>query len=193
MNSSLELRTSKMFTKGLMPIPEKSYIRVIYLGKLKLMSKNRKRRNSESERTPTLDEMMKEIWIQASTFNRENFISGHLACSKSLHVVQLLEGDENVVESLMKRIWRDPRVVIEKVFRKKMMTMHAGWQLSMCYSFDITTTERQLIKNKDVSLEKIFEMMKNTYEVRKENLDVTLFYKHIIECILLKYVSSGLV
>jgi hypothetical protein len=174
-------------TEGLMPIPERSYIRTIYLGKLVL---RHKASECSKKGTPTLEEMMREIWEKASIYNRENFISGHLACSKSLHVVQLLEGEEQIVNSLMERIRKDPRVTIKMEFKKKLKTMHLGWQLSMCYSFEITSTERQLIQNEKISLEKMVDMMRNTYQVRQENLDVTAFYKHIIECILLKYISS---
>merc|ERR550534_698422 len=61
---------------------------------------------------------MNDIWKKSSVYNKANFISGHLACSKSLHVVQLLEGEEEAVEALMKKIRRDPRVEIEKELRK---------------------------------------------------------------------------
>merc|ERR1719510_1970791 len=136
--------------------------------------------------------MMKEIWQQASVYNKANFISGHLACSNSLHVVQLLEGEEEVVQSLMERIRKDPRVTIEEEFSKNLLTMNIGWELSMCYSFEITSSERSLITSDDVSIEKMFDMMKNTYQARNEKLDIPAFYKHIIECILLKYMSSTL-
>merc|ERR1711920_661878 len=135
---------------------------------------------------------MKDIWKEASVYNKANYISGHLACSKSLHVVQLLEGQEEVVQSLMKRIRKDPRVTIEEEFSKTLLTMNVGWELSMCYSFEITSSERNLIISDDVSIEKMFDMMKNTYKARKEKLVIPAFYKHIIECILLKYMSSAL-
>lgn len=177
-----------MLTEWLMPIPEKSYIRVLYLGKLKLRWKD----SQKSGPAPTLEEMMKDIWNQASVFNKENFISGHLSCSKTLHVVQLLEGEEQIVQSLMGRIRKDPRVVVEHEFSKELLTMNAGWEISMCYSFQITPSERELIKNKDISIQQMFDMMKSTFQVRQENLNIPTFYKHIIECILLKYISGRL-
>jgi len=180
-------KTSILLTERLMPIPEKRYTRIIYLGKLVLRYKASDRNKKDK---PTLEEMLKEIWEEASIYNRANFISGHLACAKSLHVVQLLEGEEQIVTSLLERIRRDPRVIITKIFKKELMTMQVGWQVSMCYSFEITSTEQELIKNKKVSIEKMVDMMKNTYQVRRQNLDVPTFYKHIIECILLKYIST---
>jgi len=183
-----------MLTEGLEPIPEKSYTRILYLGKLKLMRLDGGEHNNqvESSNGITLEEMMNEIWSKSSVYNKANFISGHLACSKSLHVVQLLEGEDTVVDTLMKKIRKDPRVVIQKELRKKLLTMSVGWELSMCYSFEITSSERNLIKNEDISIEKMFDMMKNTYQVRQEKLDIPAFYKHIIECILLKYISTTL-
>merc|ERR1719177_96865 len=80
--------------------------------------------------------MISDIWKVARKFNSSNFISGHLAFTKSLYVVQLLEGLEDVVNPLMERIRRDPRVVIEKVFKKRLLTMNLGWEVSMCYSFN---------------------------------------------------------
>jgi len=180
-----------MQVKRLMPIPEKSYVRMMYLGRLNLLYKEgSKHKNSvNSKSRPTLEEMMKDIWKEASAFNRENFISGHLACSKSLLVVQLLEGEKQVVESLMERIRKDPRVSIEQEYSKELFTMSVGWQLSMCYTFEITSSERTLILDDGVSVEAMFNKIKNTYQARKEKLDIPAFYKHIIECVLLKYMS----
>jgi len=184
-----------MLTKRLMPIPEETRTRIIYFGKLVLRHKNSER-NKKSP--PTLEEMMREIWEEASIFNSANFISGHLAYTKSLHVVHLLEGREKIVNLLMERFLKDPRVIITKVIKRESTTKYVGWQLSMCYLFEITSAERQLIKNKEVSLEKMIDMMmssekkidmtKNIYQVKLENLDVPYFYKHLIECILLKYI-----
>jgi len=185
--SKKKKNTSILLTERLMPIPEKRYTRIIYLGKLVLRYKACER---NTKGAPTLEEMIKEIWEEARIYNSKHFISGHLACTKSLHVVQLLEGEEKIVTSLMERIRRDPRVIIAKEFKKELMTMQVGWQLSMCYSFEITPTERQLIKNENISLEKMVDMIKNTYQVRQQNLDIPTFYKHIIECILLKYIST---
>jgi len=181
-----------MFTNWLMPIPEKSYIRVMYVGRLKLVWKDEPEVHCWTKRrtAPTLEEMIKDIWEKASVFNKEHFISGHLSCSKTLHVVQLLEGEEGIVRDLMGRIRKDPRVVIEHVFMKNLLTINAGWEISLCYSFEITPVERKMVQNKDLSIQQMYDMMKNTYQVRKENKDIATFYKNIIECILLKYIFN---
>jgi len=176
-----------MFTKGIMPTPEESYVRVLYLGKLNPLYKE-DRKHPEAKSTPTLEVMMWQIWNEASAFNKANFISGHLSYTASLHVAQLLEGEENAVHSLMSRIRKDPRVVIELELRKKLSTLNVGWEMSMCYSFEVTLPESRLITNNGISLGETFDRMENTYQVRKQKLDVPKFYKHIIDCILLKYV-----
>merc|ERR1719317_1046395 len=138
---------------------------------------------------PTLEEIIWDIWQVASAFNRSNFISGHLSCAGTLHVVQMLEGKEKVVLSLMKRIRKDPRVIVEKEFIKRQLTMHLGWALSMCYSFEITSAQLKLVQDEDLSMEEMFDMIKNPYEVKEERLNIPKFYKETIETILLKYIS----
>jgi len=138
---------------------------------------------------PTLEEMIEDIWQEASVFNRNHFISGHLACSNTLHVVQLLEGKEKVVLALMKRIRKDPRVVIYKEFVKEQLTMNIGWAISMSYSFEISSAQLDLHQDKDLTMEDLFDLMKNTYEVRQKSLNLVSFYKEIIETMLLKYIS----
>lgn len=59
----------------------------------------------------------------------------------------------------------------------------------MCYSFEITSAQLRLVQDSDLTLEEMFDMMKNSYEVRQENLNITGFYKEIVETILLKYIS----
>jgi len=181
-----------MHCEFLMPIPEKSYIRVVYLGKLQLLPKLSldDEKSDEVARKPTLDEMIKDIWKKSSVYNRRNFISGHLSCSKTLHVVQLLEGEEGAVLSLMKRIRKDPRVIIEKEFTKKLLSMNMGWGVSTCYSFNITKAQLGVVKRDDITLEKLFTMMKNTYQARREKLKLHTFYKNVIDTMLLKYIST---
>jgi len=180
-----------MYNEWLMPIPEKRYIRVAYFGKLQLLPKPVLSLDDEKlVEKPTLEEMLMEIWQKASIFNRKNYISGHLACSKSLHCVQLLEGRQATVMSLMKRIRKDPRVVIYKEFKKELLSMNHGWGISMCYSFDITSAQLRLVQSDNVSLESMFDMIKNTYEVRKENVKLQAFYKNINETMLLKFMSE---
>lgn len=180
-----------MYSEWLMPIPEKKYVRVAYFGKLQLLPKPILSLDDEKlEETPTLEEMLMDIWQQASQFNRKNFISGHLACSKSLHCVQLLEGRQETVMALMERIRRDPRVVILKEFKKELLSMNHGWGISMCYSFDITSAQLRMVQSDNVTLESMFDMIKNTYEVRKENVKLQAFYKNINETMLLKFMSE---
>ena len=59
----------------------------------------------------------------------------------------------------------------------------------MCYSFEITSAQLSLVEDEDLSMEEMFDMMKNTYEVREERLNLPNFYKETIETILLKYIS----
>merc|ERR1719221_1933018 len=103
---------------------------------------------------------MNDIWEKASVFNRTHFISGHLSCSKTLHVVQLLEGKQKVVLSLMERIRKDPRVVIYKEFIKEQLSMNVGWAISMCYSFEIASAQLELVQDQELTLEEMFDMMK---------------------------------
>jgi len=174
-----------MLTEWLQPIPEKKYTRVVYVGKLRLVNKD----GSSMKDAPTLEEMIEDIWKQASVFNRTNFISGHLSCANTLHVVQLLEGKEKVVLGLMKRIRKDPRVVIFKEFVKEQLSMHVGWEISMCYSFENASAQLRLVEDPDLTMEEMFDMMKNTHQVKQESLNLPSFYKEIIETILLKFIS----
>jgi len=175
----------------LLPIPEKSYLRVVYLGKLRLLPSLSidDEKSDEPERWPTLEEMIREIKEESRLYNKAHFISGHLACSKTLHVVQLLEGENGEVKSLMKRIRKDPRVDIQKEFHKTLLSMNMGWGVSTCYSFDVTPAQLKVIARSDISLERLFGMMKYTYQAKREKLKLTDFYKNVIETMLLKYIS----
>jgi len=178
-----------MLTEWLAPIPEKKYIRVLYIGKLRLVNKHDCDDSNSNKAKPTLEEMIDDIWRGASEFNRANFISGHLSCANTLHVVQLLEGKEKVVLKLMKRIRKDPRVVIYKEFIKEQLSMHTGWGISMCYSFEITSAQLSLVQDTGLTMQEMFDMMKNTYQVRQESLNLPKFYQEIIETILLKFIA----
>jgi len=178
-----------MLGEWLKPIPEKNYIRVVYVGKLRLVNKD----GSSMKDAPNFEEMVEDIWKEASVFNRSNFISGHMSCAETLHVVELLEGEEKAVLGLMKRIRNDPRVVIYKEFVKKQLSMHVGWAISLCYSFEITRAQLSLVQDTDLTIEKMFYMMKNTYQARRESWNLSSFYKRIIETTLLKfiYITEG--
>jgi len=175
-----------MFAQWSQPIQEENYIRVVYIGKLRLVSKS----GEKLEKKPTLEDMINDIWKGASEYNRRNNISGYLTCAKTLHVVQLLEGEEDVIFSLMERIRRDLRLVIYKEFVKKHLPMHVGWAISMCYSFEITSGRLEHVQDSELTIEEMFDMMKNTDEVRQESLSLPMFYKEIMETILLKFITS---
>eukprot|EP00495_Collosphaeridae_sp_1-RS-2012_P003473 TRINITY_DN2882_c0_g1_i2.p1 TRINITY_DN2882_c0_g1~~TRINITY_DN2882_c0_g1_i2.p1 ORF type:complete len:111 (-),score=20.25 TRINITY_DN2882_c0_g1_i2:23-355(-) len=100
-----------------------------------------------------------------------------------------LEGKKEVVENLMKRIRKDPRVDIHKEFLNEQLSMEKGWSVSMCYSFEISSAQLSLLQDDDLTLEDMFNMMKNTHEVRRETLNLPGFYKEIIETMLLKFIS----
>jgi len=176
-----------MNAQWLQPIAEKDYIRLLYIGRLvpdAHKGPNYQLENITSQKR--LEDMMVDIWKQASVFNQNKFISGHLSCAATLHVVQVLEGKEKVVLSLMSRIRKDPRVIIEKVFTKKIQTMHRGWAMTMCYSFEISKAQLNVVQDDNLTLDELFDMMKNTFEVK----DLLKFYKESIEIILLKYIST---
>jgi len=135
------------------PIAEKEYIRVLYVGKLQLPQLNVAGEWKENEKEEALRIMISDIWKAARKFNNSNFISGHLSFTKSLYVVQLLEGLEDVVGSLMERIKRDKRVLIEKVFTKRLLKMNLGWEVSMSYSFSLSPADLGFINNPNLSME----------------------------------------
>merc|ERR1719383_1539360 len=138
-----------MLSQWLQPIPESEYVRVLFVGKLKLVP-NKNGNSNEEECTHTLEEMMRDIWKVSGNYNGENYFSGHLAFAKSLHIAQLLEGPEDVVSSLMERIRNDHRVVVYREFSKKLRTMNFGWKISQCYQ--LTQPELLLIENPTLTL-----------------------------------------
>jgi len=181
-----------MQTELLMPIPERSYVRIVYLGKFRLIPSlsTDDVKSDKLKRTPTFEEMTKEICEKALIFNETHFISGHLAYSQSRHVVQLLEGEKEEVLSLMRRIRKDPRVDIKKEFHKKLLSMNKGYGISTCYSFSVTPAKFRMIHRTDISMESLFGMMKNTYQAKREKLKLHDFYKNVIETMLLKYIVT---
>jgi len=178
------------------PIPEKEYIRVLYVGKLQLPQLHVAGESMENEKEEALRIMISDIWKVARKFNNSNFISGHLSFTKSLYVVQLFEGGEDVVGSLMERIKRDDRVIIEKVFRKRLIKVNLGWEVSMSYSFNLSPADLGLIKNPNLSMEQLFDNITSTYEIKRLGVKLSKFYRNTVDTILLKYISlrqSGLV
>jgi len=175
-------------TQWLAPLPEEDYLRILYIGKLQISTKLgtgcEKVTNSTS-----IEDMINEIWEHSSEWNVKNGISGHLAYTNEFHISQLIEGKAEEIKSLMSKIRKDPRVVIQAEFQKKLDTMNPGWNVSKCYSFQITTDQYQLIADDDISLEQMFNSMKNTCVVRREGWKLNEFYKTIVDTFLLKYIS----
>jgi len=172
----------------LQPIPETEYVRVLFVGKIKLVININGNTNKE-ECTPTVEEMMREIWKVAGKYKCENDFSGHLAFAKSLHFAQLLEGPEDVVSSLMERIRNDHRVLVYREFSKKLLTMNSGWKISRCNSFRVTQSELELIQNPNHTLENLFNMITDTYQIRRCGIDLPEFYRKTVDIFLLKYIS----
>jgi len=93
------------------------------------------------------------------------------------------------IKYLMAKIRKDPRVVIYREYHRKLKTMNPGWNLSMCYSFQVTHEQYRLITDDDMTLKQLFDCMKNTCEVLREGWELTQFYKTIVDTFLLKYVA----
>jgi len=178
----------KKFTEWLAPLPEEEYLRMVYVGKLQILPKMSDGGNKTTS-SAKLKDMINEIWKVSSSWNSSHGISGHLAYTSELHVAQLIEGKADEVTSLIAKIRKDPRVSVYKVFQRKLQTMNPGWNISMCYSFQITTEQYRLIADNDVTPEQMFDSMKNTYEVRREGWKLNEFYKTTVETFLLKYIS----
>jgi len=174
-----------MRAESLNPIPETNYLRVLYVGKLQLNE-----RITVEDSTHALQKMMSDIWKFSQIHNHENFISGHLSFTKTLHVAQLLEGPEEAVLELMERIRKDVRVNIHREFSKKLLTANRGWKLSRCYSFHITDQDLELIENPNISLGQLFDMIPKTYETKQFGLKLPEFYKKTVDSILLKFIYN---
>jgi len=176
-----------MLTEWLAPLPEEKYLRILYVGKLQIISTSAG--CEEDISTSKLEDMINDIWSSARVHNVKSGISGHLSWTRQGHVAQLMEGREENVLFLMSKIRADPRVVISKEFRAGLQTMNLGWHASMCYSFQITTHQYCLIDDKSLTLEQMFNRMKETYIIRRGGLKLSEFYKTIVDTVLLKYIS----
>jgi len=176
------------FAEWLAPLPEEEYLRIMYVGKL-VLDPSTMTDDSGKEAKSSVEDMINEIWKVASVWNPIHGISGHLSYTKQLHVAQLIEGKADAIKALIERIHKDSRVNVTKVFSRKLQTMNLGWNLSMCYSFEITTEQYRLIADADVTLQQMFDGMKNSYEVRREGWNLNEFYKSIVDTFLLKYIS----
>jgi len=171
----------------LAPLPEEDYLRIVYVGKLQISKVGN---GLETASSPTnIEDTINEIWKVSREWNSTHGISGHLAYTNELHVSQLIEGKAEEITSLMAKIRNDPRVVVHKEFKRRLKTMNPGWNVSMCYSFEITSEQYQLIADDDISLEQMFNSMKNTYQIRRAGWKLTEFYKTVVDTFLLKYIS----
>jgi len=165
------------------PISDTEHVRYIYVGKLQLDS------GSDGVKKRTVYDMMGDIWKKASVFNKANSISGRLAWTESLHVVQLVEGRKEVLVPLMERIRKDPRLIIDKEFRKDMQVNNTGWDMSMCYFFDDPAKLPAFKEYSDCSLEELCDRVGDAFEAKRDESGVQQFYKTNIHTILMKYIS----
>jgi hypothetical protein len=177
----------KKFKEWLAPLPEEDYLRMVYFGKLKVLPKKGDVGNKDDK--TRLEEMINEIWKVSMDWNSKHAISGHLAYTNEHHVAQLIEGKADEINSLFAKIQKDPRVSVYKCFKGKLKTMNNCWNMSMCYSFQITTEQYRLVANDDVTPQQMFNSMKNTCEIRHEGWKLNEFYKTMVETFLLKYIS----
>jgi len=179
---------SKKCREWLAPLPEEEYLRIVYFGKLQI-TPEMSNGSGYGISAAKLEDMISEIWKVSSIWNSTHSISGHLAYTNELHVSQLIEGKADEITSLMAKIRNDPRVIVHKEFCRKLQTMNPGWNISKCYSFQITPEQYRLIADDDITLEQMFNSMKNTCEVRHEGWELTKFYKTIVDLFLLKCIA----
>ena len=163
-------------------------MRVVYFGKLQLCPRVSDGIKKDIN-TTRLEDMISEIWRVSIIWNKKHGVSGHLAYTKEHHVCQLIEGKADSIVTLMENIRKDPRVIVYSEFRKRLQTMNLGWNVSMCYAFQITTEQYKLIADEEITPEQMFNSMKNSYEVRREGWRLNEFYKSSVDTFLLKYIS----
>jgi len=121
--------------------------------------------------------------------NRKHNISGHLSYTKGHHVCQLIEGEADAIRTLMKNIRKDPRVIIHSELKKPILSMNLGWNISMCYTFELTMDQYKMIADVDTTPEQMFNIMKDTSEILHEGGKLKEFYKKSVDTFLLKYIS----
>jgi len=59
----------------------------------------------------------------------------------------------------------------------------------MCYSFEIAYKNSNLVQDVDLTIEAMFDMMNNTYQVLEGKINLPNFYKETTKDIFLKYIS----
>jgi len=124
-------------TEWLAPIPEEEYLKNVDVGRLTISS-TLGNGSSKTFRISNFEDIINDIWEAARNCNSASGISGQLSWTPQCHVSQLIEGKTDAVNSLRKRISKDPGVVIYKEFRKKKLrTVNPSINVSVCCSFDI--------------------------------------------------------
>ena len=171
----------KKYWNWLPPLPEKEYLRIVYFGKLQIPPSSMG--NDKNKTTKKLKDMMSEIWKVASIFNSTHGISGHLSNTNGCDVAQLIEGKADEIISLMERIRKDPRIVIYKEYKKKVLTvetMDLGWNFSMCDTFKLTSEQYMIVKDDNIPPEQMFNTIRSSYEAIREGWKLSEFYKTIL-------------
>jgi len=163
-------------------------LRVVYFGKLQLCSRDGE--SCEKDINPTsLEDMISDIWTVSMISNRKYNVSGHLSYSKGHHVCQLMEGKADAIQNLMKNIRKDPRLIIHSELKKTIHSMNLGWNISRCYTFELTMDQYKMISDFDTTPEQMFNSMKTTSEILHAGGKLQEFYKTCVDTFLLKYIS----
>ena len=185
--SEMQYGTRK-FTEWLAKLPEKEYLRMVYVGKLQIPSSGSgdcEKDNSVIE----LEELMNKIWKAVSMKYKLLGISGHISYTNQFHVCQLIEGKLEHVRNLMAEIRNDPRIIIYKEFSKSLSTLNHGWYIAMCYTIQVVRNFFWYRGDGEISLWEMFDSLENTYNVRLQGLRITEFYRKAADMLLLKYMS----
>jgi len=178
----------KKFKEWLAILPEKDYLRIVYVGKLQILSRGIDG-NEKVNNAIELEEMINEIWKVSSIQNEAHRISGHISYTNEFHVCQLIEGRPEEVLSLMANIRKDPRLIIYKEFSKTLSTKNHYWYEAMCFTCQISTAKVLCKVDEDTTPAEMFDNLENTFKVRLEGSRIFEFYKKGIDIFLLKYVS----
>jgi len=126
-------RGRRKFTEWLAILPEKEYLRIVYIGKLQIPSSGSTGCRKDLSAIE-LEEMMNEIWKLSCIQNQAHNISGHLSYTNDNHVCQWIEGKFEDVRSLMANIRNDPRIIISKEFSKSLSILKHEWYIAMWFS-----------------------------------------------------------
>jgi len=95
-----------------------------------------------------------------------------------------------VIEDLMEKIRRDPRVKVCKEFRKDVQVKNTGWDMSMCYWFDVPALLPEFQKYPDRTIQDLFDSIGDTFEVKRDVWGLAKFYENCVDRILVKWVAQ---